>query len=88
MVKSLSGLEQGTVTFKFTAKVKEDAEANKVINNKAYIDYENRHGYSGEKVTIDVPVTPTAGNLVVIKKEILMSTSKVQSSNFVKTMKW
>jgi len=69
MVKSLSGLEQGTVTFKFTAKVKEDAEANKVINNKAYIDYENRHGYSGEKVTIDVPVTPTAGNLVVIKKE-------------------
>ena len=64
-----SELEQGTVTFKFTAKVKEDAEANKVINNKAYIDYENRHGYKGEKETIDVPVTPTVGNIVVIKKD-------------------
>lgn len=62
-------LNPGEVEFKFTAKVSEDAEANVVINNKAYINYENGHGFDGEKETDDIPVTPTAGSLTVIKKD-------------------
>ncbi|MBO1003351.1 SpaH/EbpB family LPXTG-anchored major pilin [Pseudogracilibacillus auburnensis] len=58
-----------TVAFSFKAKVSEDAEANKVIDNKAYIDYENNHGSSGHKETDPVPVTPTAGSLKVIKQD-------------------
>src|SRR5699024_6994219 len=58
-----------TVEFKFKAKISEDAEANVGIDNKAYIDYENKHGSGGEKETDDVTVTPTAGNLKVIKQD-------------------
>lgn len=64
-----SQLIKGEVTFTFQAKVSEEAEANKVINNKAYIDYENKHGTTGEKETDPVPVTPTAGSLTVLKQD-------------------
>lgn len=62
-------LEKGEVTFKFKAKVKEDAPANEPIENKAIIDYENKHGITGEKESKTVDVLPTAGSLTVIKQD-------------------
>lgn len=58
-----------TAAFSFKVKVSEDAPANKIINNKAYIDYENQHGTDGHKETDDIPVTPTAGSLAIIKQD-------------------
>lgn len=59
----------GEAVFTFTAKVKEDAEANEPIDNKATIDYTNKHGHGGEKETEPVVVTPTAGSLTIIKQD-------------------
>lgn len=78
-----SQLEKGEVTFTFEAKVSEEAEANKVINNKAYIDYENQHGNGGEKDSNDVPVTPTAGSLTVIKQDGNNNEEKLSGAEFV-----
>jgi len=62
---ALVGVKQ--VTISFDALVAEDAEPNEVIDNKAVIDFENQHGQDGEKESDDVPLTPTAGNITVIK---------------------
>ncbi|MDS9472631.1 SpaA isopeptide-forming pilin-related protein [Sporosarcina pasteurii] len=64
-----AALKKGTVEFTFQAKVSEDAGANEVINNKAIINYTNKHDATGEKETDDVPVTATAGSLTVIKQD-------------------
>ncbi|MFK4998278.1 isopeptide-forming domain-containing fimbrial protein [Bacillus sp. N9] len=58
-----------TVEFSFKAKVKEDAPANDPIYNKAEINYTNQHDASGKRITGDIPVTPTAGSLTVIKQD-------------------
>lgn len=64
---ALEGVDQ--VSISFQALVAEDAEPNEVINNKAYIDFENQHGQGGEKETGDTPLNPTAGNITVIKRD-------------------
>jgi fimbrial isopeptide formation D2 family protein/LPXTG-motif cell wall-anchored protein len=63
----LKDIDQITVSFK--AKIAEDAPANKVIKNKAVIDFENQYSNGGHKETGDIPVTPTAGYLTVIKQD-------------------
>lgn len=57
------------VEFTFKAKVSENATPNVGIDNRASIDYENKHGTDGNKETDPVTVTPTAGSLTVIKQD-------------------
>lgn len=67
-VTDFAALEgEDTVTITFDAVVSEDAEPNVVVNNKAHIEFENKHGSGGEKETEDVPVLPTAGSISIIK---------------------
>lgn len=61
-----SQLEPGEVSITFKAKVTEDAEANKEIPNKAYIDYFNGYQEGGDPSN-EVTVTPTVGSLTVKK---------------------
>ncbi len=75
-------LNPGKAEFIFKAKVKEDAPANVVINNKAYIDYENQHGTEGHKDTDDIPLTPTAGNLKVVKQDGDDNKKKLKGAKF------
>lgn len=55
------------VTISFKAQVAEDAEPDKIINNKAVIEFENEHGNDGEKESDETPVRPTAGNVFIEK---------------------
>lgn len=62
------GLTPGEVEVTFEAKISEDAEANKKINNEASIVYYNGYEAGGDK-TPKVPVLPTAGTLKVLKQD-------------------
>ena len=62
-------VSSGPATFTFKAKVAEDAPANEPIENTAMIEYENRHGFGGEKESNPVTVTPTVGSIEVIKQD-------------------
>lgn len=64
---AFAGVSQVVITF--DAKIAEDAPANQVINNKASIEFENKHGNGGDKETDDVPLIPTAGSLIIIKQD-------------------
>jgi len=64
---ALKGVKEIKISFK--AKIAEDAPANQVINNKATIEFENKHGNDGHKETDPTTITPTAGSLKVIKQD-------------------
>ena len=51
----------------FQAEIAVDATPNEVINNKATINFDNKHKSNGTKETDPVGVTPTAGNLIITK---------------------
>lgn len=57
------------VTITFQAKVAEDAEPNEIIDNTAIIEFENQFGNEGEKESNNIPLTPTAGNITIIKQD-------------------
>lgn len=57
------------IVISFDAQIAEDAPMNEVIDNKATLEFENKHGNGGEKETTDIPVIPTAGTLTLIKQD-------------------
>ncbi|MEI3606076.1 SpaH/EbpB family LPXTG-anchored major pilin [Pseudogracilibacillus sp. SE30717A] len=77
---AFEGVEEIKITF--DAKIAEDAPANEIINNKAVIDFENKHGNGGDKETPEIPVTPTAGTLIVIKQDGDKKSQKLKGAEF------
>lgn len=77
---AFEGVKEIKITF--DAKIAKDAPANEIINNKAVIDFENKHGNDGDKETPNVPVTPTAGTLVVIKQDGNDNSKKLKGAEF------
>lgn len=77
---SFAGEESVTITF--DAVVAEDATPGEPINNKAHLDFENKHGFDGEKETDPITVTPTAGDVNIIKVDGNDTSKKIKGAEF------